>query len=90
LARYVSKALYCNDENTTPRFRDTLANIIGENEISRARFLSVRADSQQARRFVDDDDVSVFVNKRESARQKLATWPVRIRIMSLALSSSAS
>ena len=57
-----------HDENPIPGFRDTLANVIGENEVGSARFLAFRADGQQAGRFIDDDDVAVFVNKSDSTR----------------------
>jgi hypothetical protein len=35
-----------HNKNPIPRFRNTLADVVGENEVSRARFLPIRADGQ--------------------------------------------
>ena len=61
-----------HDENTISRFGHALPNIIGKNEVSGAGFLSSRADGQQSRRFIDHDNVLVFVQDRESSREKSA------------------
>lgn len=62
-----------DDENAVSRFCNPFANVVGENEVGCARFLSVGADGQQARRFIDDDDVAVFVKNAESLREIFAT-----------------
>ena len=46
-----------------------LANIISCNEVRGSRLLFIRAHGQKARRFVHDQNVTVFIDNHESAGQ---------------------
>jgi hypothetical protein len=54
-----------NDKNSFSRLGVTLADVVGEFVVERFRSDRIRADRQESRRLLHDEDVSIFVKDHD-------------------------